>query len=180
VDVSNPRRPKQKSRIALPGEPEGYAVDEGRGLFFTNLEDKDKTLVIDVRSHRVMKTWDASCGQDGPRGLAYDPARQLLFVACTDHVEVLDAAHDGAILSKLETGAGVDNIDYLDARHSLYVAAGKAARLTVAHVNDRGVLTVLGTAATTAGGRCVVVAGDGTAVVGDPGHGGVLLVSPLR
>ncbi len=180
VDASNARRPTQKSRIALPGEPEGYAVDEGRGLFFTNLEDKDKTLVIDVRSHRVMKTWEARCGQDGPRGLAYDPVKQFLFVACTDHVEVLDAAHDGAILSKLETGAGVDNIDYLDTRHSLYVAAGKAARLTVAHVSDSGVLTVLGSAATAAGGRCVVVAADGAAVVGDPSHGGVLLLSPAR
>jgi len=178
VDVSEVDRPRQKARIALPGEPEGLAVDEGRGLFFTNLEDKDKTLAIDVRSRKVVKTWAARCGGDGPRGLAYDSRRRFLFVACTDRALVLDAAHGGALLSTLETGAGVDNIDYLDARQSLYVAAGKSARLTIAHVDDRGALKALATVPTAEGSRVVVVAGDGTAIVGDPNHGAVLMVVP--
>jgi hypothetical protein len=72
----------------------------------------------------------------------------------------------------------VDNIDYLDAEQNLYVAAGKAARLTVAHVGVRGKLVTLGTAATAEGARVVVVARDGTAVVADPMHGRVLMISP--
>jgi hypothetical protein len=178
VDASDGDRPRQKARIALPGEPEGYAVDEAGGLFFTNLEDKDKTLVIDVRSRKVVHTWSPRCGPNGPRGLAYDGRRRFLFVACTDRALVLDAAHGGALLSTLETGAGVDNIDYLDTRQTLYVAAGKAARLTVAHVDARGTLKELATVPTAEGGRVVVVAGDGTAIVGDPEHGGVLMVAP--
>jgi hypothetical protein len=178
VDVADASQPRQTARIALAGESEGYAVDEGRGLFFTNLEDRDRTLAIDVRSRKVVKSWDARCGRDGPRGLAYDTARELLFVACTDHVEVLDAAHDGKILSTLQTGAGVDNIDYLDRQQRLYVAAGRAARLTVAHVGPDGKLVALGSAATTPGARVVVVTGDGVAVIGDPAHGGVLLLTP--
>ena len=178
VDVSDASRPRQAARIPLAGASEGYAVDDGRELFFTNLEDKDQTLAIDVRSRRVVKTWSAHCGPDGPRGLAYDPARQFLFVACTDRVGVLDTAHDGRLLSSLAAGAGVDNIDFLASQRRLYVAAGKAARLTVAQVENDGKLVALGSAPTAAGGRVVVVTGDGTAVIGDPTHGGVLVLTP--
>ncbi len=55
-------------RIELPGRPEGYAVDEKAGRFFTNLEDKDRTLAVDVKSHRVVRNWPAQCGGDGPGG----------------------------------------------------------------------------------------------------------------
>src|SRR5436309_1868475 len=37
---------KIAGKIDLEGEPEGYAVDPGKGLVYTNLEDKDRTLVI--------------------------------------------------------------------------------------------------------------------------------------
>ncbi len=178
VDASDASHLKTSARIALPGRPEGYAVDSARGLFFTNLEDKDQTLVIDVKTRKVKQAWSAQCGVNGPRGLAYDQSRQLLFVACTDKVEVLDAGRDGAVLAGIKTGAGVDNIDYLDATQNLYVAAGKAARLTVAHVGERGELVTLGTAATAEGARSVVAARNGTAVVADPARGRVLMISP--
>lgn len=180
VDVRVPGQPRPGFRIALPGEPEGYGVDERRGLFFTNLVDANQTAVIDVRSRHVVGRFPLSCGEHGARGLAIDEARQLVFVACTDKVLVLDGAHAGAVLSSLATGAGVDNIDYLAGADNLYVAAGKAGRLTVIHVGKGGALAVLATLSTAAGARTVVVTGDGSAVVTDPHHGRVLLFSPTR
>lgn len=178
LDVSKPAKPKVKTKISFDGAPEGYAVDDARGAFYTNLEDKDKTLVVDVPTHKVVATFEAQCGSEGPRGLAVDGGRGLLFVACTDHVEVLnDVAHAGTLLSKLDTGGGVDNIDYLLARGQLFVAAGKAATLTVANVDDKGILTVAGTAPSASGGRVVVVDSGGNAYVADPAQGSVLAVS---
>jgi hypothetical protein len=174
LDASDPAKLAVKSEIALEGEPEGYAVDEAKGLFFTNLEDKDKTLSIDVKTHAVKATWEARCGTEGPRGLALDAAKNLLFVACTDHVETLDVANGGAIVARLETGAGVDNIDFLAARRLLFVAAGKAERLTVARVDEKGALTLVATAATAPGTRVVVADESGAAYVGDPMQGRVL------
>ncbi len=95
IDASTPAKLTMKGRIAVDGSPEGYAIDEGRGLFYTNLEDKDKTLTIDVKARKVTATWDTRCGGDGPRGLALDAAKSFLVVACTDHLQVLDAAHGG-------------------------------------------------------------------------------------
>jgi len=52
----------------------------------------------------VKSTWNPGCGEEGPRGLALDSARQFLFVACTDGVRVLDAAHGGATIASLKRG----------------------------------------------------------------------------
>ena len=158
---------KQGAVIKLEGDPECYAVDAARGLFLTNLEDKGTTIGIDLKTHTVKGSWSAGCSADGPRGVAVDSARGLLLVACTDHVQALDLAHDGALLGKLETGAGVDNIDYVASTGLLYVAAAKAARLTVARVGDHGELVAIAKGETAAGARNAVADGNGNAYVAD-------------
>jgi DNA-binding beta-propeller fold protein YncE len=167
-----------KARIPLEGSPEGFAVDGGRGVFYTNLEDKDRTLSIDVRSRAVSKTWLPKCGDAGPRGLALDAQLNFLFVACTDHVNVLDAGHDGQLLSSIDTGAGIDNIDYVASRHELYAAAGRAARLTVARLDAQGKLTLVASVPTAAGARNAVATEEGVAYLTDAPEGKVLVVSP--
>lgn len=176
LDASKPAALKPKTVIKLPGETEGFAVDEAHGLFFTNLEDKGSTLAVDVKTHTLRSTWNPSCGSDGPRGVAVDSARGLLFVACTDHVQVLDAAHEGAPLAKLDTGAGVDNLDYVEASGLLYVAAGKAAKITVARFDEKGNPTVVASGTTAAGARNAVADGKGNAYVPDPGAGSLLVL----
>jgi DNA-binding beta-propeller fold protein YncE len=166
---------KSKATITLPGEPEGYAVDAVRGHFLTNLEDAGKTLSIDLKTHRVLDTWNAQCGADGPRGIAIDSTNNLVIVACTDHVQALDG-QSGAPLGRLETGAGLDNIDYEPNTHLLYAASGKAARLTVARVGDRGQLTETARLETTLGARNAVSGANGTAYVADPQNARLLVL----
>ncbi|HEY3668454.1 MAG TPA: hypothetical protein VGL19_20775 [Polyangiaceae bacterium] len=177
LDASKPGQLKQKSVIKLDGAPEGYAIDEARGLFLTNLEDKGSTLTIDVQTHAVKDVWSAACGSDGPRGIAVDSARGLVMVACTDHVQVLDQKNKGALLGKLDTGAGLDNLDYVASSKLLYAAAGKAARLTVAELEDDGRLIVRATAETAPGARNAVVDAAGNAYLADGQAARLLLVS---
>jgi DNA-binding beta-propeller fold protein YncE len=180
LDVSAPKAPKISGTVKLEGGPEGYAVDEGHGFFYTNLEDKDRTLRIDVATRKVVATWMPACGEEGPRGLALEPAGRLLMVACTDHVEVLDTGKDGQILSKLDTGKGVDNLDYLPERRSLYAAAAGAGTLTVAHLDENGVLKGTASVATAKGARNAVVDEDGVAYIADGPEGKILVVRPAR
>ncbi len=171
----------QKARLAFDGRPEGFAVDAGRGRFYTNLEDKDRTLAIDIKSHQITATWSPKCGEDGPHGLRLDEKGGFLFVACDDHTEALDAAHDGAVLSSIDTGAGVDDLDYAPATRLLYVGAAKAAKLTVATVDERGTITLVVQVPTRAGARNGVVTKNGRVYLG---HGStakssdLLVVSP--
>ena len=165
LDASKPGSLKAKATIAIDGSPEGYAVDDAHGLFFTNLEDKGGTLAIDVKTRQVKATWNAGCGADGPRGVAIDAAHDFVLVGCTDHVQVLDAAHGGARLGSLDAGSGLDNIEVLDG--IVYAAAGKSARLTVARIDDKGQLAVLAVGDTAEGARNSVADGRGNVYVPD-------------
>jgi DNA-binding beta-propeller fold protein YncE len=167
-DVSKPEMPKLAGTIHLDGAPEGYAADAAQGAFLTNLEDKNKTVVIDVKTRKTKATWPVDCGQDGPRGIAADGERGFVFVACTDRVLVLDGAHGGAKIATIDSGAGVDNIDWLAPQRLLYVAAGKDAKLTVARVDDKGQPKVVAVGASTQGARNCVADASGNAYVVDP------------
>jgi DNA-binding beta-propeller fold protein YncE len=180
IDVSSPEAPKLAGQMSFEGEPEGYAVDDTRGIFYTNLEDKDRTLAIDVKARQITKTWLPACGEDGPKGLALDTDLDYLFVACTDHVMVLDAGHDGKQLSKVDTGEGVDNIDYVPKRHELYAAAARAAKLTVARVDAKGMLQAVVVVPTATGARNAVATDDGAAYLTDSPEGKLLVVAPKK
>jgi DNA-binding beta-propeller fold protein YncE len=175
LDASKPDTLKMRTTIKFDGAPEGYAVDESRGLFFTNLEDKNRTVAIDVKTHKVRGApWKPECGPDGPRGIAADAARGFVYVACTDHVQILDGARDGALLGKLDTGAGVDNIDWLETHRLLYVGAAKAAKLTIARIDDKGQPTVVATGASAEGARNPVADASGNAYVTDAANAQIL------
>ena len=165
-----------KARIALDGQPEGFAVDNRRGVFFTNLEDKDRTLTIDLRTREITATWQPGCGEDGPKGLALDIAQDHLFVACSDHVVVLDVPRNGKFLVRIDTGDGVDNIDYIEARRQLFAAAGRAGRLTVARFDPQGALVSLKVVGTSPGARNAVATEQGVAYVTDASRGRILVV----
>jgi len=105
LDAKGGAAPSEAGRIPV-AHPEGYAVDPGRGLFYTNVEEEDRTAVIDVRRRAVVASWAAGCGAGGPRGLALDTKRRHLFVACPHSVRVLDAGKNGALLGEIEVGEG--------------------------------------------------------------------------
>ncbi len=162
LDAALPESLKPKLVIKTAGSPEGYAVDEARGLFYTNLEDTNRTIVVDVRTHTVVAAWSPGCGSDGPRGIAVDADRRQVLVACTDSLHVLDGAHEGNRLGSLDTGAGVDNIDYVASTRLVYAAASKAARVTVARLGNLGQLSIVATGVTGDGVRNAVVDSAGT------------------
>ncbi len=175
LDASVPETLKMKSTIAFDGAPEGYAVDESRGLFFTNLEDVNKTVVVDVSTHQLAATWTLDCGSEGPRGLAVDQVHAFVYVACTDHVVVLDGARNGSQVAAIDTGAGVDNIDWVQSRRLLYVAAAKAAKFTIARIDANGYPTVVAAGATVLGARNGVADAKGNAYVTDAVHARLLV-----
>jgi DNA-binding beta-propeller fold protein YncE len=176
LDAAKPAAPTVKTKIELPGQPEGFAVDDGRGLFYTNLEDKDRTLTVDVKTKKVTRTWMPECGKDGPRGLAVDAKRNLLIVACTDRVRVLDAGHDGRQLSTLEVGEGIDDVNYVDSRQELFAAAGRAAKMIIARLGPDGALATVASVATAPGARNAVATEDGVAYLTDARGGKILVV----
>jgi hypothetical protein len=177
LDASAGNALRVKTTVKLDGAPEGYAADESRSVFFTNLEDKNKTVAIDLKTHQPKASWDADCGSAGPRGIAAEVSHGLVFVACTNRLLVLDAGHGGARVGELDVGDGIDNIDWLEPQRSLYIAAARAAQFVIAHVDESGQPTVVASGAVPEGARNAVADASGTAYVTDPA-GARLLVFP--
>ncbi|MDB4956664.1 MAG: hypothetical protein JWO36_4233 [Myxococcales bacterium] len=180
LDASKADQPSLKpDKLSFDGEPEGFAVDNKRGVFFTNLEDKDKTLAIDLKTHATTKTWEPKCGEDGPKGLIFDDATNHLIVVCPASIETLDVEHDGAMIGNLAVGDGLDAIDYVPAKHLVFAAAGKAEKMVVAKLADDGKLVAVATITTAKGARNAVATEDGTAYVADGPLGTVIVVPPM-
>jgi hypothetical protein len=177
LDVSTPGHPVAKARIPFEGEPEGFAVDDARGAFFTNLEDLDRTLVVDLRSHAVLKTFASNCGKGGPKGLAFDAPADHLVVVCPDRLETLDVARDGAIVGTLAAGDGLDAIDLLPSRRLVVAAAARAEKVTFATLAADGSLAAAATVPTAKGARNAVLTSDGTAFVADGPASSILVVA---
>lgn len=177
VDVAG-KKARPAGDISVPGSPECLAVDSRSGRVYTNLEDKDQTVGIDVLTRKVVSTWPAGCGPTGPRGLAVDEQRRALFVACTDGVGVFDLAKDGRVLDRLKTGAGVDGLEYDAGRRRLLVASAKDGILTIARLSDDGQLTVQAKIATHAGVRNPVSDKRGRVYLPDSEVGQLIVVDP--
>jgi DNA-binding beta-propeller fold protein YncE len=171
-DASDPPHLKRKTKIPLEGSAEGYAVDNQRGLFYTNLEETGNTVAIDASSHKVVAKWDP--GSRELQGLALDNARNFLFVACGDHVVSIDAGQGGRVIDSITTGPGLDNIDYSPEQKVLYAAASVAATLTIADVDDHGKFHLKAKFPTVKGARGVVAGKGGTAYMIDPAEGRIL------
>jgi DNA-binding beta-propeller fold protein YncE len=169
--------PALKAILALDGKPEGYAVDEARGVYFTNLEDRDQAVGFDVRTRKQVSRWQTGCGLAGPRGMAFDVLDKVLLVACTDGAVAFDAT-TGEVRGRVITGAGVDGIAYAASTRTLFVASGTTAELQLFHVAPTGAMSLAAKAPTAAGARVVVADGRGRAYVADSAQGRVIVVTP--
>ncbi|HEU5313421.1 MAG TPA: hypothetical protein VFU08_06310 [Candidatus Udaeobacter sp.] len=170
-DVAEPLHLKWKMKIPLDGSAEGYAVDNQRGVFYTNIEEAGKTVAIDVRSHKVVAEWKV---HDDLQGLTLDSARGFLFIACGDHVVSLDVAHGGKLIDSIVTGAGLDNIDFSSEQKLLYAAASVTATLSIIDVADDGKFHLKALVPTVKGARGAVAGKGETAYLIDPAQGRIL------
>lgn len=163
------------STIPINGGPESLVFDPKLDRAYTNLW-KHKTMVIDTGTHKLLTSWNDSC--KGPRGLAIDPARGFLFVACTEgKVAVLDLNNKGKLLATAESGAGIDIISYNPNTSHLYVPGARSASMTIFKVSPTGSLQALAVYRTAKGAHCVTDNGKGRVYVCDPHAGSILEIN---
>ncbi len=132
--VVDPDKLTQVGTIALGGGPE-FAVSDGKGLIYNNLEDKNSLNVIDAKTMKVIKKYPLSpCG--GPTGLAIDKDNQRLFTVCRENkgMSVIDIA-TGKVVQTLPIGAGVDAVIY-DAHNKLVIASNGDGTATIFKQNS--------------------------------------------
>jgi DNA-binding beta-propeller fold protein YncE len=111
--------------IDLGGGPE-FAVSNGKGLVYNNIEDQNSLKVIDTKALAVKATYPLSpCG--GPTGITMDIAHNRLFTGCRANkgLSVVDGV-SGKVITTLPIGAGVDAVCYDPATSLIFCSCGDA------------------------------------------------------
>ncbi|EHQ31158.1 YncE family protein [Mucilaginibacter paludis] len=129
ASIVDPNTLKQTGTIQLSGAPE-FAVSDGKGRIYNNLEDKSSLDVIDTKTMKVIKNYPlAPCG--GPTGLALDQKNQRLFTVCRENkgMSVIDIT-TGKVITTIPIGAGVDAVAY-DAETKLILVSNGDGTSTV-------------------------------------------------
>jgi DNA-binding beta-propeller fold protein YncE len=131
--------------VALDGKPE-FAVSDGKGRIFSNLEDRSQIAVIDSRKLAVEKRWDlAPCEE--PSGMAIDRKHGRLFVGCANKMMAMVDSTSGRVVATVPIGEGVD-ANAFDSTSGLAFASCGDGTLTVAREDSPDRLTVVETVPT--------------------------------
>ena len=123
ASVVDPNTLKQVGSVALGGGPE-FAVADGKGKIYNNLEDKNSVNVIDSKELKVINNYPlAPAG--GPTGITLDDANNRIFTVCRKNkgMSVLDAT-SGKIIATLPIGGGVDAVCYDPGTKLIFCSCG--------------------------------------------------------
>jgi DNA-binding beta-propeller fold protein YncE len=147
----DPAARKAVGRIAIGGALES-AVADGHGRVFVNIEDQNRIAVIDTAARAVVGSYPLA-GCDGPGGLAYAGAANLLISACANGVAKAIAAKDGSEVATLAIGAGPDAVIYDPARALAFIPCGRSGELDIFAVRGPTDVAVVQKLATEIGAR---------------------------
>jgi YVTN family beta-propeller protein len=154
ISVIDPRRAKEIASIAVPGNPE-FAVSDGRGSVYLNLEDKGELVRVDSHANTVKNVWSLTpCA--GPTGLAFDAASARLFSVCANGWMIVTDAHDGHQVAKLAIGKDPDAVAYDAQRHTVLSSSGEGT-LNVIHQDDADHYSVVANMPTRKGARTLAL-----------------------
>ena len=121
----------QVKTIPLGGNPE-FAVSDGAGKIYNNLEDKSRLNVIDSKAGTLLTSFPLDpCG--GPTGLAIDLKHQRLYTVCRKNkgMTVVEIP-SGKVIATVPIGAGVDAVSY-DASTGLIICSNGDGTATIVH-----------------------------------------------
>jgi DNA-binding beta-propeller fold protein YncE len=94
--------------IPLPGKPE-FAVVDGKGKIYDNIEDTGEIVEIDTAKATVTKKY-ALTGCEGPSGMAIDLKAHRLFSVCGNRVMAISDPDKGTVIATVPIGAGPDGV----------------------------------------------------------------------
>lgn len=136
--------------IALSGKPE-FAVSDGKGKVFVNIEDKSLVSLINAKTLKVENSWSLSPGEE-PSGLAIDLEKQQLFSVCSNKKMIVMNALNGKLVQTIAIGDGSDGCAFDSKLKRVYSSNGEGT-LTIVQQEASGSYSVLQTLTTKKGGR---------------------------
>ncbi|MGB7599717.1 MAG: YncE family protein [Candidatus Sulfotelmatobacter sp.] len=114
---------KVAGTVDLGGGPE-FAVADGSGYVYNNLEDASVVLKINARTLKVEQRWPtAPCAS--PSSIAMDRQNRRLFIGCRSKVMAVMNADNGRVITTLPIGDHVDATAFDPEFHLIFNSNGE-------------------------------------------------------
>jgi DNA-binding beta-propeller fold protein YncE len=121
---------KVAGTVPLGGGPE-FAVADGKGYVYDNLEDKSQIVKIDARKLTVEARWPvAPC--EAPSSMAMDRASHRLFIGCRSRVMAVVDSDSGKVITTLPIGDHVDATAFDEDSRLIFFSNGEGT-ISVVH-----------------------------------------------
>ena len=140
--------------VPLGGKPE-FAVTDGKGMLWVNVEDKSEIVQFDTRTLAVRAHWPLSPCEE-PSGLALDRASRRLFSVCSNKLMAIVDADIGNVVTTVPTGDGTDAAAFDPAMQLAFASNGEGT-LTVVHEDAANTAHVVQSVATQRGARTMAL-----------------------
>jgi YVTN family beta-propeller protein len=137
--------------IDLGGGPE-FAVADGRGTIYNNIEDKNEVITIDAQLMTVRSRWPVAPA-GGPTALAIDARHRRLFSAGRNpQILVVMDADRGKVIQSFPISAGADAAAY-DEETGLIFASTREGMVHIFHEDSPDKFSVVETVKTQYGAK---------------------------
>jgi len=140
--------------IALGGRPE-FAVADGKGRVYVNIEDKSEIVALDSKGLQVKSRWPLKPCEE-PSGLAFDSEHARLFAVCSNKLMAVVDATSGRVVTTVPIGGGVDAAAY-DPGAGLVFASNGEGTLSVVHEDSPDSFRVVENVPTQPGARTLAL-----------------------
>jgi len=155
ASVINAADGKLIGTVALSGNPE-FAVSDGKGNVYINLEEKAETAHVDANALRVLHSWPLAPGKTAT-ALAFDAETRRLFAGCRGGqlMVVLDA-NSGKVVATAPIGERVDAAAF-DATDKLVFMSSGVGTISVYHEDENDKYSLVETITTSPGSKTMAL-----------------------
>ena len=116
--------------IPMGGRPE-YAVADGKGMIYDNIEDKNEVVALDSRTNTVKAHWPIAPAEEAT-AMDMDVQHRRLFIGGRNKVLAIMDADTGKVVQTFPIGSGVDTNLY-ELETGLLFTATREGTLHVFH-----------------------------------------------
>jgi hypothetical protein len=150
LTLIDPKAMKAVGTIAVGGHLE-FGASDGKGRFFVNVLDKNRTAIVDLITRKVVKSYKLT-GCQRPTGLAYVAGDRLIAVCFNGGVDVLDA-HSGHNIASYNVGGVPDAVIYDESRALAFIPSMFTGTLSVIALSGQFNNAIIDTVPTKNGAR---------------------------
>jgi len=148
--VIDPATDSVVATISMGGRPE-YAVADGKGMIYDNIEDKNEVVSLDSRTNTIKSRWSIAPAEEAT-AVDMDMKHRRLFIGGRNKLLAIMDADTGKVIQTFPIGSGVDT-NIFEPGTDLIFTATREGTLHIFHEDAPDRFSIVETVKTEFGAR---------------------------